>query len=144
MINLVLKGNNMYILIIKHVNHVNINRNVVKIVRTVLLHVMVMLLLDKCEQLMELAENILEYKKRSHVEIPNGPYKIYYHINELAIIGKKSMQGVMDLIGASFNIKRIFNIIREKEIDFNDVYKVMTILTAPSSNFLCNMEMLQK
>lgn len=100
-------------------------------------------LLDKCEQLMEIEENKVKYKKRSLVEIPNGPYKIYYHINELAIIGKENIQGIMDLIGASFNLKRIFNIIKVKEIDFNDVYKVMTILTAPSSNFLCNMGMLQ-
>ena len=142
-INLVLKGNNMYILIYKACQSCKYKQECCKNRSHRSITRYGHALLDKCEQLMELAENIREYKKRSHVEIPNGPYKIYYHINELAIIGKKSMQGVMDLIGASFNIKRIFNIIREKEIDFNDVYKVMTILTAPSSNFLCNMGMLQ-
>ena len=30
------------------------------------------------------------------------------------LFGKKSMQGIVDLIGASFNIKKIFNIIKEK------------------------------
>ena len=36
------------------------------------------------------------------------------------------------------NIKRLFNIFKEENIDLNDVYKVIDILTAPSSNFLCN------
>lgn len=44
----------------------------------------------------------------------------------------------MNKIGASYNIKRLFNIFKEKNINLNDVYKVMNILTAPSSNFLCN------
>ena len=50
----------------------------------------------------------------------------------------------MNLIGSSYNIKRLFNTIKEKEIDFNDIYKVMKILTESTSNFLCNMGMLQK
>ena len=85
-------------------------------------------LLDKCEQLMETTENKLEYKKRSLVEAPNGLYKIFYHINELAIKGKNYMQAIMDLIGGSYNIKRIFNTVLIKEINLNDIYKVMEIL----------------
>ena len=100
-------------------------------------------LLDKAERIMEIEENIEEYKKRSLVEAPNGTYKIYYHINELPIIGQDNMQGVINLIGASYNIKRIFNICYERKIDIIDVFKVMYILTAPSSNFLCNPGMLQ-
>lgn len=44
----------------------------------------------------------------------------------------------MNEIGASYNIKRLFNIFKEENIDLDEVYKVMDILTAPSSNFLCN------
>ncbi len=41
-------------------------------------------------------------------------------------------------MGASYNIKRLFNIFKEENIDLNDVYKVMDILTALNSDFLCN------
>ena len=50
---------------------------------------------------------------------------------------------MMELIASSYNIKRLFNTIKEKEINLDDVYKVMKILTEPTSNFLCNMGMLQ-
>ena len=49
------------------------------------------------------------------------------------------MQGVINLIGASYNIKRIFNICCERI----DVFNVMYILTALSSNFLYNPRILQ-
>ena len=100
-------------------------------------------LLDECEQIMEITENKLEYRKRSLVELPNGPYKIYYHINELPLVGQENIQAMMELIASSYNIKRLFNTIKEKEINLDDVYKVMKILTEPTSNFLCNMGMLQ-
>ena len=48
-------------------------------------------LLNLCEQLMEINENKEEYKKRSLVEALNGVYKIYYHINELAILKVKKI-----------------------------------------------------
>ena len=50
---------------------------------------------------------------------------------------------MIDLIGSSYNIKRLFNIVKEKEIDFDEVYKVIEILTKPTSNFLCNIGMPQ-
>ena len=68
----------------------------------------------------------------------NGTYKIYYHINEMYIVGIENIQGELNLIGASYNIKRLFNIITEKQINWDDVYKVMDILTALSSNLICN------
>ena len=95
-------------------------------------------LLNKAEELMEIEENKKEYKQRNKVEAPNGTYKTYYHINEMSLVGIENIQTIMDEIGASYNIKRLFNIFKEKNIDLNDVYKVMDILTAPSSNFLCN------
>lgn len=95
-------------------------------------------LLNQAEELMEIEENKKEYKQRNKVEAPNGTYKTYYHINELPLVGIENIQGIMNEIGASYNMKRLFNIFIEKNIDLNDVYKVMEILTAPSSNFLCN------
>ena len=74
-------------------------------------------LLDEYEQIMDLTENKLEYRKRSLVELPNSYYKSYYHINELLLVGSENMQGMMDLICSSYNIKRIFNTAKEKEID---------------------------
>ena len=92
---------------------------------------------------MEEKENKIEYKKRSRVESPNGPYKTYYHINELHIIGIEYMQCIIEEIATAFNLKRLYNIIKEKEINFNDIYKIMTILLAPSSNFICNSGILK-
>ena len=96
-------------------------------------------LLDKTEALMELKENKVKYKYRSIVEGPNGTYRIFYHIDEFSVTGIEKIQGLMDGIAASFNIKRLFNIIFEKQINWDDVYKVMDMLVAPSSNLLCNM-----
>ena len=45
------------------------------------------------------------------------------------------MQGMMDLICSFYNIKIIFNTAKEKEIDLMIFYKVMKILTEPTSNF---------
>ena len=101
-------------------------------------------LLDKCELMMKIKENKLEYKKRSCVEAPNGTYKMHYHINELHITGKYYIQGIMDGIGASYNIKRLFKMIKENNIDIDDVYKVMDILTAPSSNFFMQSRNVKK
>ena len=79
---------------------------------------------------MEIKENKKEYKQRNKVEAPNRTYKTYYHINKLALVGIKNIQAIMNEISA--------NIFIDKNIDLNDVYKVMDILIAPSSNFLCN------
>ena len=87
---------------------------------------------------MEIEENKKEYKQRNKFEAPNETYKTYYTINELHLIGIENIQGIMNEIGALYNIKRLLNIFKEKNIDLNDVYMVIDILTAPSSNFLCN------
>ena len=57
---------------------------------------------------MKITKNKLEYRKRSLVELPNGPYKIYYHINELPLVGQENIQGIMNLIGSSYNNKKTF------------------------------------
>lgn len=81
-------------------------------------------LLDKAEQIMEIEENQEEYKKRSStIEAPNGTYKIYYHINEMPIIGIENVQIMYNINTSSYNIKRLFNIFKENEIDLKDVIK---------------------
>ena len=100
-------------------------------------------LLDQAEMLMEIEENKIKYKIRNIVEGPNGTYKIYFHINELHIVGIEYIQGEMNLIGTAYNLKRIFNILKERNIDFVDVFKVMTLLTEPSSNLICNRSIFQ-
>ena len=100
-------------------------------------------LLDQAEMLMEIEENKIKYKIRNIVEGPNGTYKIYFHINELHIVGIEYIQGEMNLIGTAYNLKRIFNILKERKIDFVDVFKVMTLLTEPSSNLICNRNIFQ-
>ena len=42
----------------------------------------------------------------------------------------------MDGIGASYNLKRLFNIIREKEINIGDVYNFMDLLIEHRSEIL--------
>ena len=93
-------------------------------------------LLDQSEALMEIKEFIEKYKKRSCVEAPNGSYMIFYHINEMHIIGIKFIQCIMDGIGASYNLKRLFNIIKEKEINIDDVYNFMDLLIEHRSEIL--------
>ena len=89
-------------------------------------------------KLIEIDENKKEYKQRNKVEAHNGTYKTYYHITEMPLVGIENIQAIINEMGASYNIKRLFNIFKEENIDLNDVYKVMDILTAPNSDFLCN------
>ena len=56
----------------------------------------------------------------------------------MPLVGIENIQAIINEMGASYNIKRLFNIFKEENIDLNDVYKVMDILTAPNSDFLCN------
>ena len=94
-------------------------------------------LLDLAEQNMELDENKEEYKLRScTVEAPNGTFKIYYHINEMAIIGIERVQIMFDLITSSYNIKRLFNIFEENMVDFIEVFEFMEEFAKNNGNDL--------
>ena len=86
-------------------------------------------LLDLAEQKMELEENQEEYKLRScTVEAPNGTFKVYYHVNEMAVVGIEKVQIMYDIMASSYNIKRLFNIFEENDIDFIEVFDFLDAL----------------
>lgn len=86
-------------------------------------------LLDLAEQKMELEENKKEYKYRScTVEAPNGTFKVYYHINEMAVVGIEKVQTIYDIITSGYNIKRLFNIFEENDVDFIEVFDFIEAL----------------
>ena len=70
------------------------------------------------------------------VEAPNGTFKIYYHINEMAIVGIERVQIIFDLITSSYNIKRLFNIFEENKVDFIEVFEFMEELAKNNGNDL--------
>ena len=55
---------------------------------------------------------------------------------QTTIIGIKFIQCIMDGIGAFYNLKRLFNIIKEKEINIDDVYNFMDLLIEHRSEIL--------
>lgn len=72
----------------------------------------------KVERLISTDEGIKEYKLRSQtVEAHNGTFKIIYHYDDIPITGLKRVQNLMFTIVASYNIIRLFNLIKENEID---------------------------
>lgn len=87
-------------------------------------------LLDEAEKVMEIEENQKEYKKRSStVEAPNGSYKIYYHINEMPIVGIDNVQSIYNIITSGYDIKRLFNIFEENDVDLKEVIKFIEELS---------------
>lgn len=61
-------------------------------------------------------ENIIEYTKRfSTVEAPNGTLIRFYHIHELLTPGVIRSQNRINICGGSYNLKRIYNLIKEKD-----------------------------
>jgi len=59
-----------------------------------------------------------EYKLRSKtVEAHNGTFKRAYHYDDIPITGLQRVQNLMFTIVASYNLIRLFNIIKENKID---------------------------
>ena len=88
-------------------------------------------LLDLAEQKMELEENQEEYKLRScTVEAPNGTFKVYYHTNEMAVVGIEKVQTMYDIIASAYNIKILFNIFKENDIDYIEVFDFLEALAS--------------
>jgi len=59
-----------------------------------------------------------EYKLRSKtVEAHNGTFKRVYHYDDIPITGLQRVQNLMFTIVASYNLIRLFNIIKENKID---------------------------
>ena len=76
-------------------------------------------------ELLDLAEQKL---RSCTVEAPNGTFKIYYHVNEMTVIGIEKVQTMYDIIASSYNIKRLFNIFEENDIDFIEVFDFLEAL----------------
>ena len=76
----------------------------------------------KTERLMSSEEGINEYKLRSKtVEAHNGTFKRVYHYDNIPITGLERVQNLMFTIVASYNLIRLFNIIKEKNMDLHSV-----------------------
>ena len=76
----------------------------------------------KTERLMSSEEGIKEYKLRSKtVEAHNGTFKRIYHHDSIPITGLKRVQNLMFAIVASYNLIRLFNLIKEKNMDLHSV-----------------------
>ena len=76
----------------------------------------------KTERLMSSEEGIKEYKLRSKtVEAHNGTFKSVYHYDNIPITGLERVQNLMFTIVASYNLIRLFNLIKENDIDLHSV-----------------------
>ena len=76
----------------------------------------------KTERLMATEEGIKEYKLRSKtVEAHNGTFKRIYHYDDIPITGLKRVQNLMFTIVASYNLIRLFNLIKENKLDLFSV-----------------------
>ena len=86
----------------------------------------------KVERLMSTEEGINDYKLRSKtVEAHNGTFKRVYHYDFIPLIGLKRIQNLMFTIVASYNMIRLFNLIKENEMD---LYSVINAIRFISSN----------
>ena len=77
-------------------------------------------------KLMETKEGKEEYKKRSRtIEAPNGTFKNIFHYNAIPINGLENVQGLMFIIASAYNAIRLFNLIKEHEIEYDDVRNII-------------------
>ena len=76
----------------------------------------------KTERLMASEEGIKEYKLRSKtVEAHNGTFKRIYHYDDIPITGLDRVQNLMFTIVASYNLIRLFSLIKENKMDLFSV-----------------------
>ena len=76
----------------------------------------------KTERLMSSEEGIKEYKLRSKtVEAHNGTFKRVYNYDNIPITGLERVQNLMFTIVSSYNLIRLFNLIKEKNMDLHSV-----------------------
>ena len=67
-------------------------------------------------------EGIKEYKLRSKtVEAHNGTFKRIYHYDDIPITGLERVQNLMFTIVASYNLIRLFDLIKINKIDLFSV-----------------------
>ena len=84
----------------------------------------------KTERLMSSEEGIKEYKLRSKtVEAHNGTFKRIYHYDSIPITGLKRVQNLMFAIVASYNLIRLFNLIKEKNRYLHSVIRLIKFIS---------------
>ena len=72
----------------------------------------------KTEKLMSTKEGIEEYQLRSQtVEAHNGTFKNIYHHDNIPITGLERVQNLMFTIVTAYDLIRLFNLIKEHELD---------------------------
>lgn len=84
----------------------------------------------KVERLMSTKEGIKDYKLRSKtVEAHNGTFKRVYNYDYIPIIGLKRVQNLMFTIVASYNLIRLFNLIKENKMDLYSVISTIQFIS---------------
>ena len=84
----------------------------------------------KVERLMASEEGIKNYMLRSRtVEAHNGTFKRIYHYDYIPIIGLERVQNLMFTIVASYNLIRLFNLIKENNMDLYSVISSMKFIS---------------
>ena len=84
----------------------------------------------KVERLMSTKDGIKDYKLRSKtVEAHNGTFKRIYHYDYIPIIGLKRVQNLMFTIVASYNLIRLFNLIKENKMDLYSIISAIQFIS---------------
>jgi hypothetical protein len=84
----------------------------------------------KVERLMSTKDGIKDYKLRSKtVEAHNGTFKRIYHYDYIPIIGLKRVQNLMFTIVASYNLIRLFNLIKENKMDLYSILSAIQFIS---------------
>ena len=85
----------------------------------------------KTERLMSSEEGIKEYKLRSKtVEAHNGTFKRVYHYDDIPITGLERVQNLMFTIVASYDLIRLFNLIKENKMDLYSVISSIRFISS--------------
>ena len=79
---------------------------------------------------MSTKDGIKDYKLRSKtVEAHNGTFKRIYHYDYIPIIGLKRVQNLMFTIVASYNLIRLFNLIKENKMDLYSILSAIQFIS---------------
>ena len=79
---------------------------------------------------MSTKEWILSYKLRSKtIEAHNGTFKRIYNYDYLPIVGLKRVQNLMFTIVALYNLIRLFNLIKENQMDLFSVISAIQFIS---------------
>lgn len=84
----------------------------------------------KVERLMSTKDGIKDYTLRSRtVEAHNGTFKRIYNYDYIPIIGLKRVQNLIFTIVASYNLIRLFNLIKKNKMDLYSVISAIQFIS---------------